>query len=548
MLMDIYEFSVPDPNWDFLKFRVKPATHVFMTLDIDIWGVVDYVEIDYKLKETGRLKTVHVQVDQSKKGYDNLRSTILKILHRYDRNYQVSDTTWLVFKKAFTNAHMHFETKNRNSGNVLLNSNNEYISVDMLSAEARVKEANRAKIIVEVPFKILHHDSYQTTAKLSVTFNLSGPKNYATSGHIEDISNKAIVEWYVNNSLVEASFFKPGLDCEKFVNILSAPRRSFISMCDLIPDFGLDNFCEILRSIYKVFWTTLAAVNRYNYHIEQTSQVKNKSSEFDITFGFGGLIHFDFHEYTGIKACDVCLHNNAYREVRFTENLHFDTTKSEKLFDRKDIEHLLQKFLYLAAYQPELNHDLCELQFIEYLTKDIEDYWKEHLQQPFLDAVFNPRTVEVEIAVQSKPFVESANLTFDPVNIKKFEPENRPPLSDDWILRQLNEFDTRLKVVEGQTKGVNRSCSKMHQAFEDLKKEMIELYHEKDMEFKLVEEVLEKVERKCFPELYSAKPFANWTLKVTAERPKDCTNCADDLENFNCWKCKNYSMWRKKDS
>lgn len=99
--------------------------------------------------------------------------------------------------------------------------------------------------------------------------------------------------------------------------------------------------------------------------------------------------------------------------------------------------------------------------------------------------------------------------------------DTRTVLWEEWIHQQISDFDARLKTVEAQTKGINKSCSKMHQAFENLKKEMIELYHEKDDELKLVKEVLEKVERKCFPELYATGPISHWSLNITAERPTD---------------------------
>lgn len=99
--------------------------------------------------------------------------------------------------------------------------------------------------------------------------------------------------------------------------------------------------------------------------------------------------------------------------------------------------------------------------------------------------------------------------------------DTRTVLWEEWIRQQFNDFEARLKVVEAQTKGINKSCSKMHQAFESLKKEMVELYHEKDGELKLVKEVLEKVERRCFPELYETGPIPDWILNITAKRPKD---------------------------
>lgn len=99
--------------------------------------------------------------------------------------------------------------------------------------------------------------------------------------------------------------------------------------------------------------------------------------------------------------------------------------------------------------------------------------------------------------------------------------DTRTILWEEWICQQFNDFEARLKVVEDQTKGINKSCSKMHQAFESLKKEMIKLYHEKDSELKLVKEILEKVERRCFPELYETGPIPHWILNITAKRPKD---------------------------
>lgn len=122
--------------------------------------------------------------------------------------------------------------------------------------------------------------------------------------------------------------------------------------------------------------------------------------------------------------------------------------------------------------------------------------------------------------------------------------DNRPPLTDDWIRSNFNEIENRLKAVEGQVKGVNKSCSKMHESFNKLVKEMTDLYHGKDNELKLIQDCLERVERKLWPKGYEAmdkNPFAHWVLKATVKPPVpgwDCNKCKEDgMNGGNCEGC-----------
>lgn len=122
--------------------------------------------------------------------------------------------------------------------------------------------------------------------------------------------------------------------------------------------------------------------------------------------------------------------------------------------------------------------------------------------------------------------------------------DNRPPLTDEWIRSSFNEIDNRLKAMEGQVKGVNKSCSKMHESFNKLVKEMTDLYHGEESKLKLIEDCLERVERRLWPKEYEAmdkNPFAHWVLKATM-KPSisgwDCKNCKEDgLNGGNCESC-----------
>jgi hypothetical protein len=87
----------------------------------------------------------------------------------------------------------------------------------------------------------------------------------------------------------------------------------------------------------------------------------------------------------------------------------------------------------------------------------------------------------------------------------------------------------------------------MHESFNKLAKEMTDLYRGKDNELKLIQDCLERVERKLWPKEYEAmdkNPFAHCVLKATAKRPVsdyDCNKCKEDGTNGgdceNCYKC-----------
>lgn len=122
--------------------------------------------------------------------------------------------------------------------------------------------------------------------------------------------------------------------------------------------------------------------------------------------------------------------------------------------------------------------------------------------------------------------------------------DNQPPLTDDWIRHNFNEINDRLKAMEGQVKGVNKSCSKIYESFNKLVKEMTDLYHGEESKLKLIEDCLERVERKLWPKEYEAmdkNPFAHWMLKVATKPPVqgwDCKRCKEDgMNGGNCEGC-----------
>lgn len=180
-------------------------------------------------------------------------------------------------------------------------------------------------------------------------------------------------------------------------------------------------------------------------------------------------------------------------------------------------------------FKKQLDKD-CDLSIWEYT----QDQMNRSLEQLIRD-ICNPAEYE-------STFAYYTGLVKD-LTEKELH-ENPSPLTDDWIRNNFNEIENRLKVMEGQVKVVNKSCSKMHESFNKLVKEMTDLYHGKDNELKLIQDCLEKVERKLWPKEYEAtdkNPFAHWILKATTKRPIpgwDCNKCKEDGTNGgNCENC-----------
>jgi hypothetical protein len=186
-------------------------------------------------------------------------------------------------------------------------------------------------------------------------------------------------------------------------------------------------------------------------------------------------------------------------------------------------------------FKKQIDKD-CNLPIWEYAL----DQMNRSLEQLIRD-ICKPAEYESTFAYYTNLVKDLEKGTEKELHVKN---DNRPPLTDDWIRNNFNEIENRLKAVEGQVKGVNKSCSKMHESFNKLVKEMNDLYHGKDNELKLIQDCLERVERKLWPKEYEAidkNPFAHWVLKATIKRPVpgwNCNKCKEDGTNGgNCENC-----------
>ena len=756
MIGDSYEFTSPRSSWDGITFEVTPTLDILDKdkLNINVWNVTKSITIRC---DSGRKKTIKIYSDDDpEETFEMFKRKLTPIVSKINV-YALTNEHWKAFNQAFDDARRHYVTKHLNAGNFTLSRSREYTG--NLRLEPEVIEANRSHIRVECPITVVVSGNFEIQAKILVEYNLAGKRSWGTGGCITDVANSALFYWIVNDEVVCHSDCSTAKDTSKLIETYDAVKAAFDGLSSVLPDFGMDTFDKILTRIRGKFWSAVTKVNKWNYHIDQVCQTTGKNCEFDVEFGFGGHIYFNFNTGAYFRNCDVVLYNLTANANRFDRNLHFDTTTdSKQLLTKQNVEKLVGEFLKLAEYKPEDNFDHCELEFISYIVADIEKYWKENLQQPFLDDVFPPEVIKVNVNVKLEPAVETVNLTFNNVrdivkeidalriiyinhyrdkereqahsifnsigdivdsaskeeleklsdwckkltsendygtfkhrfevivdyalgNFKRAEEqkkslrdsdlykkldyyqykwhnkvaeqnlamsqivaliaksnnsresrdivsewmstlavgtvfynnvqnvynevtyiglrkdgvvrselledlldnimgwyanqkmrsqnfeywkslldqkekdykkviedlcnpieygptlkyytellegrkrefdkldfaklENRPALSDDWIRHQFNELDRRLKDVEGQTKGINKSCSKLHKAFEDLKNEMVKLYHGRESEFKTVEEAIERLERKVFPEIYNRNPFAHWKLNIS---------------------------------
>lgn len=756
MIGDSYEFTSPRSSWYGITFEVTPTLDIQDKdkLNINVWNVTKSITVRCN---SGHKKTIKIYSDDDpEETFEMFKRKLTPIIRKINA-YALTEEHWKAFNQAFDDARRHYVTKLLNAGHFTLNRNREYTGD--LRIEPEVIEANRSHIRVECPITVCVSGNFEIQTKILVEYKLAGKRSWGTGGCIADVANSALFYWIVNDKIVCHSDCSTAKDTPKLIETYDAVKAAFDGLSNVLPDFGMDTFDKILTRIRGKFWSAVAKVNKWNYHIDQVCQTTGKNCEFDVEFGFGGHIYFNFNTGAYYRNCDVVLYNLTVNANRFDRNLHFDTTTdSKQLLTKNNVEKLVGEFLKLAEYKPEDNFGHCELEYISYIVADIEKYWKENLQQPFLDDVFPPEVIKVNVNVRLEPAVETVNLTFNNIrdivkeidalriiyinhyrdkereqahnifnsigdivdsaskeeleklsdwckkltsendygtfkhrfevivdyalgNFRRAEEhkknlrdsdlykkldyyqyrwhnkvaeqnlamsqitaliaksnnsresrdivsewmstlavntvfynnvqniynevtyigtrksgivrselleelldnvagwyanqkmrsqnfeywktllekkekdykniikdlcytleygptlkyytellegrkreldkldfaklENRPALSDDWIRHQFNELDRRLKDVEGQTKGVNKSCSKLHKAFEDLKDEMIKLYRGRESEFKLIEETIEGLERKVFPEMYNRNLFEHWKLNIS---------------------------------
>lgn len=223
-----------------------------------------------------------------------------------------------------------------------------------------------------------------------------------------------------------------------------------------------------------------------------------------------------------------------YKEVQGVYDIVTHIGGKESNIVRSD--KLMTKCHEIAEhFKKQLDED-CNLSIWEYA----HDQMNRSLEQLIRD-ICNPVEYEDTRAYYTGLVKDLEKGTEKELHAKH---DNRPPLTDDWIRSNFNEIENRLKAVEGQVKGVNKSCSKMHESFNKLVKEMTALYHGKDNELKLIQDCLERVERRLWPKGYEAmdkNPFAHWVLKATVKPPVpgwDCNKCKEDSMNGgNCEGC-----------
>ena len=223
-----------------------------------------------------------------------------------------------------------------------------------------------------------------------------------------------------------------------------------------------------------------------------------------------------------------------YEEVRNVYDIVTYIGSRESGIVRSD--KLLTKCHEIAEHFKEQLDEDCHLPIWEYAHGQMN----RSLEQLIRD-ICNPVEYGPTFAYYTGLVKDLEKGTEKELHVKN---DNRPPLTDDWIRHNFNEINDRLKAMEGQVKGVNKSCSKMHESFNKLVKEMTDLYHGKDNELKLIQDCLERVERKLWPKEYEAmdkNPFAHWVLKATMKRPVsgwDCNKCKEDGTNGgNCEGC-----------
>ena len=187
------------------------------------------------------------------------------------------------------------------------------------------------------------------------------------------------------------------------------------------------------------------------------------------------------------------------------------------------------------------------------IAEHFKKQFDEHCNLSVWEYAHNQMTRDLEQLIRDicKPAEYESTFAYYTSLVKDLEKgtekelhDNLPPLTDDWIRNNFNEIENRLKAMEGQVKGVNKSCSKMHESFNKLAKEMTDLYHGKDNELKLIQDCLERVERKLWPKEYEAmdkNPYAHWILKAIIKPPVprwNCNNCKEDSTNGgNCESC-----------
>lgn len=219
-----------------------------------------------------------------------------------------------------------------------------------------------------------------------------------------------------------------------------------------------------------------------------------------------------------------------YKQVQYTYDIVTYIGGKESNIVRSD--KLMQQCHEIAEHFKKQLDECCDLSLWDYTHNQMN----KSLEKLIRD-ICKPAEYESTHAYYTGLVKDLEKDTETELHAKN---DNRPPLTDDWIRSNFNEINDRLKVMEGQVKGVNKSCSKMHESFNKLVKEMTDLYQGEESKLKLIEDCLERVERKLWPKEYEAmdkNPFAHWVLKASIKR-WDCNKCKEDgMNGGSCENC-----------
>lgn len=318
--------------------------------------------------------------------------------------------------------------------------------------------------------------------------------------------------------------------------------------------------------VYK--WIMDEPVNNYDFRLRLSSYLKNCMQKYDDRPENSDLykkLDYNMYKYSGSEPHVRAIYLSNIEHLILQSN---DSGKTRNIVSAwlrkldanthfyKQVQHTYDIVTYIGGKGSNIVrsdklmkqcHEIAEhfkKQLDENCDLCIWDYTHNQMNrslEKLIRDICNPAEYEDTLAYYTGLVKDLEKDTEKELHAKY---DNRPPLTDDWIRSNFNEIDDRLKAMEGQVKGVNKSCSKMHESFNKLVKEMTDLYQGEESKLKLIQDCLERVERKLWPKEYEAmdkNPFAHWILKATMKPPVsgwDCKKCKEDgLNGGNCDGC-----------
>ena len=112
-----------------------------------------------------------------------------------------------------------------------------------------------------------------------------------------------------------------------------------------------------------------------------------------------------------------------------------------------------------------------------------------------------------------------------------------PPFENfEDLVGQVQALTTRVNELEAQVKGINKSCSKLHAAWEHVKNDITEMFRSRDSEVNDLRQSMIRIERKVCPELYAGYDEEFWD------------QMANDLENTangDYWLKYTFKKWKE---